>query len=132
MAVALLLPLALRLHAIRWAPKLPEGWGCGPLNNLLLVAFAEEALFRGLLQSSLARWLSGRAGAGGSRSASPRWRSASRITRPARLMVAFASVAGVAYGLAYRHGGLLASVSAHFGFNLFHILLFTYPLLMRR
>ncbi len=45
-------------------------------------------------------------------------------------MAAFASVAGVAYGLAYRHGGLLASVWAHFGFNLFHILLFTYPLLV--
>ena len=47
-------------------------------------------------------------------------------------MVFFASIAGVAYGLAFQHGGLLASVSAHFAFNLFHILLFTYPLLVRR
>ncbi len=47
-------------------------------------------------------------------------------------MIFFASIAGVAYGLAYRQGGLLASVSAHFGLNLLHILLFTYPLLVRR
>lgn len=132
LAVALLLPLALHLHAIRWAPKLPKGLWLWALNNLLLVAFAEEALFRGFLQASLARWLGG--GAGGAwiaiGVASLTFGIAHHAAGP--LMVAIASVAGAAYGLAYRHGGLLASVSAHFGFNLFHILLFTYPLLMRR
>ena len=132
LAIALLLPLALHLHAIRWAPKLPEGLWLWTLNNLLFVAFAEEALFRGFLQSSLARWLSGRAGGAwiAIGVASLAFGIAHHAAGP--LMVAFASVAGAAYGLAYRHGGLLASVSAHFGFNLFHILLFTYPLLMRR
>ena len=132
LAVALLLPLALHLHAIRWAPKLPEGLWLWALNNLLLVAFAEEALFRGFLQASLARWLGG--GAGGEWAAiglaSLAFGTLHHAAGP--LMVGFASVAGGAYGLAYLHGGLLASVSAHFGFNLFHILLFTYPLLMRR
>jgi membrane protease YdiL (CAAX protease family) len=132
LAVALLLPLALHLHAIRWAPKLPEGLCLWALNNLLLVAFAEEALFRGFLQASLARWLGGRAGGAWATIglASLAFGIAHYAAGP--LMVFFASIAGVAYGLAYRHGGLLASVSAHFGFNLFHILLFTYPLLMRR
>jgi uncharacterized protein len=46
-------------------------------------------------------------------------------------MILLASLAGIAYGLAYRYGGLLASVLAHFGLNLFHILFFTYPLLAR-
>ncbi len=55
-------PLALRLPAIRWAPKLPEGVALWALDNFLSVAFAEEALFRGFLQSSLARWLGGFAG----------------------------------------------------------------------
>jgi hypothetical protein len=132
LAVAVLLPLALGLHAIRLAPKLPEGLALWALNNLLLVAFAEEALFRGFLQSSLARWLGGRAGRGWTAIglASLAFGIAHYAAGP--LMVFFASIAGVAYGLAYRHGGLLASVSAHFGFNLFHILLFTYPLLVRR
>jgi len=37
-----------------------------------------------------------------------------------------------AYGLAYRHGSLLAWVWAHFLLNLAHVLLFTYPLLAPR
>ena len=132
LAVALLLPLALHLHAIRWAPKLPEGLWLWALNNLLLVAFAEEALFRGFLQASLARWLGGHAGGEWAAIglASLAFGNLHHAAGP--LMVGFASVAGGAYGLAYLHGGLLASVSAHFGFNLLHLLLFTYPLLMRR
>jgi hypothetical protein len=132
LAVALLLPLALELHAIRWAPKLPEGLALWALNNLLLVAFAEEALFRGFLQASLERWLGGRAGGAwiAIGLASLAFGIAHHAAGPP--MIFFASVAGVAYGLTYRHGGLLASVWAHFGFNLVHILLFTYPLLMRR
>ena len=132
LAVVLLLPPALQLHAVQWAPKLPEGLALWALNNLLSVAFVEEALFRGFLQSSLTRWLGGYAGGAwiALGIASLAFGVAHYAAGP--LMIVFASVAGVAYGLAYRRGGLLASVWAHFGFNLFHILLFTYPLLMRR
>jgi membrane protease YdiL (CAAX protease family) len=47
-------------------------------------------------------------------------------------MILLATLAGLAYGLAFQYGGLLASMLAHFGLNLCHILLFTYPLLASR
>ena len=83
------------------------------------------------MQASLTRWLGELAGGGwiAIGIASLAFGVAHYTAGP--LMIAFASVAGVAYGLAYRNGGLLASVWAHFAFNLFHILLFTYPLLVR-
>jgi membrane protease YdiL (CAAX protease family) len=45
--------------------------------------------------------------------------------------VLVAGLAGVGYGLAYRRGGLQASVMAHFGLNLLHFSLFAYPMLAR-
>jgi membrane protease YdiL (CAAX protease family) len=45
--------------------------------------------------------------------------------------VVVGSIAGIGYGLAYRHGGLQASVLAHFGLNAMHFFLFTYPMLQR-
>jgi uncharacterized protein len=49
-----------------------------------------------------------------------------------RAEVLLATVAGIACGPAYRHGGLLAAVWAHFLLNVAHILLLTYPLLGQR
>ncbi|GLU33340.1 hypothetical protein Busp01_31820 [Trinickia caryophylli] len=39
-------------------------------------------------------------------------------------------MAGIGYGIAYRFGGLGASVLAHFGLNAAHFFFFTYPMLM--
>ena len=132
LGIALALPLALLLGAVRWEPKLPEGLWLWAANNLLLVAFAEEALFRGFLQAGLARRLRERAG--GAWTAIGVAAVAFGVAHHAggAAMVLLATAAGVAYGLAYRHGGLLASVWAHFLLNLAHILLFTYPLLAPR
>ena len=132
LGIALVLTPALLLGAVRCEPKLPEGLWLWAANNLLLVAVAEEALFRGFLQAGLARRLGGRAG--GAWTAIGVAAAAFGVAHHAggAAMVLLATAAGVAYGLAYRHGGLLASVWAHFLLNLAHILLFTYPLLAPR
>jgi membrane protease YdiL (CAAX protease family) len=40
-------------------------------------------------------------------------------------------MAGIGYGIAYRFGGLPAAVITHFGLNLAHFGLFTYPMFNR-
>ncbi|SEC07490.1 hypothetical protein SAMN05216205_1406 [Pseudomonas mohnii] len=120
---------ALLLGVIAWAPKWPDQAWIWLLNNLLLVTLVEEALFRGYIQGGLNRCLKNlaygenlallltsllfglaHAGAG--------WQ-----------WVLLASLAGVGYGLAYRFGGLSAAIATHFGLNLLHFGLFTYPML---
>jgi membrane protease YdiL (CAAX protease family) len=114
---------------VEWAPKWPPQAWLWINNNLLLVTLVEEALFRGYIQGGLSRCFRHRhngeylalliasllfglahAGAG--------WE-----------WVLLATLAGAGYGLAYRFGGLAAAIATHFGLNLLHFGLFSYPML---
>lgn len=92
---------------------------------MLFVAFAEEALFRGWIQQRLTRWLS----------AAPAMLIASLLFGLAHfsggpLLMFFATLAGMIYGLAWMWSRRLwVAVLFHAGFNLCHLLFFTYPLL---
>ena len=127
-AAALCLWFAVLPGLVRWDPKWPAASGLWLLNNLLLVTLTEEALFRGYLQGGL-RHLLGR----------QRYADVIALGVAALLFglahvaggwpwMVLGSVAGIGYGLAYRAGGLQAAVLAHFGLNVLHFFLFTYPM----
>ncbi|MBK5511292.1 CPBP family intramembrane glutamic endopeptidase [Pseudomonas sp. TH15] len=129
LSVVLALGGALLLGMISWAPKWPDQAWLWVANNLLLVTLVEEALFRGYIQGGLSRHFKHL----------PYGENlalllASLVFGLAHLgagwqWVLLASLAGVGYGLAYRFGGLGAAIATHFGLNLLHFGLFTYPML---
>lgn len=118
-----LLPIASFLGALKVELSLPGWWWLFAVNNLMITCVAEEALFRGLIQQSLGRRFNWKVGlvvagvlfgvahiAGGG------------------LLVLFATLAGLGYGLIfYVTGRLWCAVLAHFLFNFAHLIFFTYP-----
>ncbi|MFC0397090.1 CPBP family intramembrane glutamic endopeptidase [Paraburkholderia rhizosphaerae] len=121
---------ALALRVVVWEPKWPAHAGLFLLNNLLLVSVVEEAFFRGYLQGGITRLLDGhRFGKTIAVVVAAALFGLMHLPGGGWLLVVFAAVAGLGYGLAYRFGGLAASVLAHFALNATHFLLFTYPML---
>lgn len=128
-AAVLCLGLGVALGLVAWAPKWPWFGALWALNNLLLVALTEEAMFRGYLQESLLRrWQAQRWGAHAAIAVAALAFGLVHLGGGWRFAIA-ATLAGLAYGWAYRKGGLAAAVLAHFGLNLLHFTLFTYPML---
>lgn len=128
-AAVLCLGLGVALGLVAWTPKWPWFGALWALNNLLLVALTEEAMFRGYLQESLQRrWQAQRWGAHAAIAVAALAFGLVHLGGGWRFALA-ATLAGLAYGWAYRKGGLAAAVLAHFGLNLLHFTLFTYPML---
>ncbi|RMO81676.1 CPBP family intramembrane glutamic endopeptidase [Pseudomonas syringae group genomosp. 3] len=122
---------AVVLNVVGWTPKWPAQGLIWLFNNLLLVTLAEELFFRAYLQGGLQRLFK-----------DSRFATALSVTLAAGLFglahagagwewMVLASMAGVGYGIAFRSGGLPAAVISHFGLNLVHFGLFTYPMLAR-
>jgi membrane protease YdiL (CAAX protease family) len=116
--------LALLASLAQWSPERVLGFAAWAVANLLIVALAEEAFFRGLLQNGLRCLL------------------ASRTTHAGTIAMFIAAVifglthlpwgvgfacaamlAGLFYGAAFRAGGLIAAVLAHALTNAFIVLL---------
>ncbi|WP_239501014.1 CPBP family intramembrane glutamic endopeptidase [Achromobacter insolitus] len=127
-AMAVCLGCALVLGVVGWVPKWPQSGWIWLLNNALLVTLAEEALFRGYLQQQLtALWRPHAWGAWAALAVAAVLFGLAHYAGGWQWML-LAGLAGAAYGLAYRYGGLAAAVLAHLGLNAAHFGLFTYPM----
>ncbi|AUA58113.1 CAAX amino terminal protease self- immunity [Achromobacter spanius] len=127
-AVLACLGIALAMGVVGWAPKWPDSGWIWLINNALLVTLAEEALFRGYVQQQLAaRWRHHAWGAWAALGVAAILFGLAHFAGGWQWML-LAAIAGAAYGVAYRHGGLAAAVLAHLGLNAAHFGLFTYPM----
>jgi hypothetical protein len=121
--------LALGFGLVRWEPKWPALAAVWLLNNLLLVSLSEEAVFRVYLQGGLSRaWAARRHGASHALACSTVLFGLAHLAAGWRFALV-AGLAGLGYGLAYRHGGIKAAVLVHFALNAVQFFLFTYPML---
>ncbi|CNI36938.1 CPBP family intramembrane glutamic endopeptidase [Yersinia pekkanenii] len=119
-----LLLLAVTLGGLKIEMHTPAWIGSFVIANVFFVCLAEEALFRGYLQQRLSQWLG--------------YYPALLITAllfgvahlaGGPLLMIFATLAGLIYGLAWLWSGRLwVAVAFHFALNLMHLLFFTYPL----
>lgn len=118
-----LLLIATLAGGLRIEPHHPAWLGEFMLANLFFVSLAEEALFRGYIQQRLSQFI----GNGWALALTALLFGLAHLSG-GLLLVLFATLAGVIYGLAWLWSGRLwVATLVHFAFNLLHLLLFTYP-----
>jgi membrane protease YdiL (CAAX protease family) len=128
--IGVVLLLSLGLGYVRWDPKVSSWFPLWAWSTLFFTVIPEEAFFRGLIQISLERGIGGiRLGrAAGLTIASVLFGFAHLAGGPEYVLLA--AVAGAGYGWIYlRTNSIGAAILAHFGVNVIHFTLFTYPAL---
>ncbi|MCW3464738.1 CPBP family intramembrane glutamic endopeptidase [Chitinophaga nivalis] len=127
--IAICILTAWALHFVAWEPKLLLHYlWIWALHNLLIVAVTEETVFRGYLQGYAGSNVFGKQPYYLSLMISALLFALVHTTGGWPLML-LAFIAGLGYGVAYHKAGIMAAIFTHFGFNLLHFLLFTYPML---
>lgn len=127
--IAIIITLVLISGYVLFEPKLPDILLIWIINNLFFICFSEEVFFRGFLQRTLQNLL-------------PKQQMlalviASLIFGTAHFQggltyVILSSTCGFFYGYAYyKTNKILCSMIVHFALNLSHLLLFTYPALIK-
>lgn len=117
--------IALQMGIVRFAPAIAPWYLLFVVNNLLIVSFSEELLFRGLLLNQLIQ----RVGIVLALIISSAVFGLVHWPGGTAYMI-LAALTGIAYGLAFiASGRLWVAMLVHTGFNTVHLVLFSYPLL---
>lgn len=115
---------------IKFEPKLPDILPIWVLNNLLFVCMAEEVIFRGFVQTHLKKFLNEKTNFRTLHITITSLIFGLAHFKGGVLYVILASICGWFYGYAYeRTNRILCAMLVHFGLNLIHLTLFTYPVL---
>ncbi|MDC9583111.1 CPBP family intramembrane metalloprotease [Xenorhabdus sp. PR6a] len=123
-AIPALLGLATALGGLSVELHLPDWFPAFVIANLFFVSLAEEALFRGYIQQKLSQWMNPYLAL----IMTSLLFGAAHFAGGGLLMI-FATLAGLIYGLTWLWSGRLwVAVAFHFSLNLMHLLFFTYPI----
>jgi membrane protease YdiL (CAAX protease family) len=126
--VVAVIALSLATGYVGWDPKLPAWWPTWLGTMLVLTALPEEAAFRGVIHSWIARRLGDPKSALAILAGGVAFGVAHVAGGPMYVLVA--TVAGIGYGWIYSSTeSIAAAILAHAGLNTIHFLLFTYPAL---
>jgi uncharacterized protein len=132
--VGILIMMAISLHfdLVKWDPKIPVITFVWLFDNLIFVSIPEEAFFRGFIQRELYNWFGKNPIAGlGSICITSVFFTLLHLIWVADLsFLCLVFVASVIYGTIYQlTQSVEASILCHFGLNVVHFLLLTYPAL---
>lgn len=115
---------------IKFEPKLPDILPIWVLNNMLFVCMAEEVIFRGFVQTHLKKFFNKKTNFQTLHITITSLIFGLAHFKGGVLYVILASICGWFYGYAYeRTNRILCAMLVHFGLNLIHLTLFTYPVL---
>jgi len=127
---AAVMALTMAAGYARWDPKVPSWWPLWLASMVFLTALPEEALFRHVIQGGLQSWLGDTSRARMTALAASAGLFGLAHAGGGALYVVLATTAGLGYAAVYAGtGSVLASIVAHTGLNLLHLLLFSYPAL---
>lgn len=128
LCTAVLLVPGLLSGYIKFDPKVPDILWLWVFNNLLFVAIGEEIIFRGFVQNSLKSFLGQKVANNYLHVIISSIIFGLAHFRGGIIYVLLASIAGGFYGYTYeRTNRIFCAAIVHFGLNLVHFMMFTYP-----
>lgn len=128
LCIGVMILLGLLSGYIELDPKVPDILGIWILNNLLFVCMAEEVIFRGFLQNSLKSFLVKKVNTNHLHIIVTSIVFGLAHFKGGMAYIILASIAGGFYGYVYeKTNRIFCAMLIHFGLNLVHLIIFTYP-----